>query len=623
MWDVKQFEATLNPEELRAWEALDEQQKYVHTKFPPDSWLADPHHTLHFFMWTTFYRRNLDIAAEDYFGIALYLYQKIMLFLMGVSDFIVFIMARADAKSFIISIYSSIVSVLYPGSEIVLTSGTRGQAKLIISKKLNRDLLGKNIDKTMLPMEIAKVNVSGDEGRVNFHNGSSIDTVTLGDSGLGNRSTVNVFEEAKTCNKQVIDKVISPFSHVRPLPFLAKEPYASASMDDIKNSFIEEPKEIYISSSIEETHWLYKLAIDTAQNMILGKPQVFLALDYAVSLQHMIRTPSNLKNMRRKVDGITWAVEYENRVFRSDTKAYFGYSMIKENRTLAQPFLPRKTDDYLNNRKNIFAIPKQAGEKRVVSCDIASVNRKANDNSAYSCLRLFPEQRAMSSHKDYRVQVPYIEAKRGSELRKQAIRIRQLYEDFEADYIVLDLRNCGVSLYYILARPLYDPERCIEYPPLSCMNDSELASQIANENAQPVIYVISATSDLNMQIAQNLHSYLTERQIDFLIPKEEAVPILQTLCPSYLTLPPEEQLYYERPYMETAFLINEMVELVYEINSRTGTRRLTEKSGKMKDRYSSVSYGCYFVQQLALDMISNEMRSSYSSAPSCVSSVSW
>lgn len=621
MVNIDEVVSTFNEEERMVWDKLDDTQKNTYKNFAPESWLSDPRHFLHIIMWVTFYRRNLDIFVEHYLKIDLYFYQKVIIYLLGISDFVVIIAARAASKSFIIGIFVVSMSILYPSSETVLTSGTKGQSKLIVSKKIDQELMGKN-SHSLLHREIKHISTSGDEGLVTFYNSSTITTVTLGDSGLGNRSTLNVIEEAKTCNKNTIDQVISPFLHVRTPPFLNREPYVNMSKEDKKKYFIEEPRNVYISSSIEETHWLYRLATEVAQEMTKEERKTFLALDYSVCLEHQIRTEEQLKTQRKKIDPITWAVEYENQVFRANTNAYFSYEVIKQNRVLLKPFYPRKNEDVLANKKNPYAIPKQQSEIRVLSCDIASINRKNNDNSVFTCLRSFPERRGNNNRVEYRIQVPYLEARRGGELSKQAVRIRQLYEDFEADYLVLDLRNCGVALYYYFARPLYDPERCIEYAPLRCMNDDELAKSIQNEKADPTIYVVNGANKLNLEMAQNMQVYLTEKQIDLLVAKENAIVTIAKLCPSYSALSPEQQFWYDRPYNETMFLVNEMVELVYE-KTRTGLKKIVEKSGKMKDRYSSISMGCYFVNLMSLDLISQQNQCTFKDAPSCVSTFTW
>lgn len=51
-------------------------------------------------LWTTFYRRNLHRFAEHYGGIKLHLFQKVWLYLMGVSEIFVSIASRGiDLKS--------------------------------------------------------------------------------------------------------------------------------------------------------------------------------------------------------------------------------------------------------------------------------------------------------------------------------------------------------------------------------------------------------------------------------------------------------------------------------------------------------------------------------------------
>lgn len=607
----------LNEEEREAWDNLDDEQKVGYKHFSPEHWLSNPKHWLHYLMWMTLYRRNLDIFAEHYLKLKLHLYQKIILHLMGRSNLIAIIAARAAAKSYIIAIYSISICILYPNSTGVLTSGTKGQASLIVSEKINKELYQKYTN-SPLRIEITKIKPSKDDAEVNFASGSQIKGVTLSEDSRGYRSTFNIIEEARNCKKTLIDKVISPFKFIRPVEFIKRDYYIP-----IAHLFQEEAKEIYISSSIEETHWLYKLATNIKDDMDNGDDSnLFMAMDYAISLQHGIRTKQQLRQEKQKIDNITWMIEYENRVFRANTDAFFSYDIIKSNRTMLKPFYPQKNEDFLLHKKNPYSIPKQKGEVRVISCDIATVDRSANDNSVYSCLRLFPEQTGYNNRTEYRIQVPYLEGMKGTEPVIQATRIRQLYNDFEADYIVLDLRNCGIDIYYTLARPLFDEGRCVEYAPLRCMNDDELANKIKNENADDCIYVVKATEKLNTRMAQNLQSYLTSHKIDFLVDKERGMETICKLQPNYPMLQPTEQVYFDKPFLETMLLVNEMIDLTYERTS-VGNIRVKERAGKVKDRYSSLAMGCYFANEMALDKISEETQMQILDAPSCVSAFSW
>ena len=249
------------------------------------------------------------------------------------------------------------------------------------------------------------------------------------------------------------------------------------------------------------------------------------------------------------------------------------------------------------------------------------MNRDGNDNSAFSCLRLLPDADARGN-KYYKIQVPYLEAMKGQEMRRQAIRIRQLYEDFQADYIVLDVRNVGVSIFDLLARVLYDDLRGVEYPALTCMNDDVFANRIYNPSAPPVIYVVSASAKLNSDIAVNLRAMLVNHEIELLVPKDDGVDELRRYIPEYQKITdPEAQLFYEAPYLDTMLAAAEIVNLRYEKAENTGLIKIREQTGWCKDRYTSISYGAYVASLLARDMLNDDEEYTMETMPICVSNL--
>jgi hypothetical protein len=204
----------------------------------------------------------------------------------------------------------------------------------------------------------------------------------------------------------------------------------------------------------------------------------------------------------------------------------------------------------------------------------------------------------------------------GGDIVKQAVRIRQLYEDFEADYIVLDTRNGGITAYDLLARVMYDEERGFEYSPLACMNDDNIANRIKIEGAKPCIYAVNASQKLNSDIAIDFRSVLTSGKIDLLIPFEKAQEEILQNIKEYVSTPESEvQEFYETPFLETQALIFETTALGFEKKEQTGAIVVHERSGNRKDRYTSVSYGSYFASQLEKDLVSNS--SEYEFATFC------
>lgn len=74
--------------------------------------------------WVTFYRLNMHQFAIHYLGlIGLKWFQKVMIYLMGLSSLFVTIASRGISKSYTIGLYAVCRSILYPGSRIVISSG--------------------------------------------------------------------------------------------------------------------------------------------------------------------------------------------------------------------------------------------------------------------------------------------------------------------------------------------------------------------------------------------------------------------------------------------------------------------------------------------------------------------
>lgn len=602
----------------------DENQLKLHTKFPSTHFLSNPKNVDHVLLWNTFFRRNLHRLAIDYLRIKLHLYQAILLYLMGISQFIVIIACRAAAKSFIIGLYACCRCITRPYTKIVISSATKKQSKLIVSEKIKNELMNMS---PPLRREIKDIKDSLNETIVYFRNGSTITVVPASENGRGNRSHCCIREEFRQIDKSIDDSILSPFQTVRQAPYMINEPYNT--IKELK----EEPVDIYISSSwFDNGHWMWNIVDQACKDMLDDKFSCLLAFDESITLKHNIRTLRQLKQEKKKLDALSWRIEYLNERVKENTSAFFTYSMLTQNQRLKQVFYPRLSIDYKSNKKNKYFIPKLPDEIRIISCDIAFVAGTQNDNSVYSCIRAIPESvvyETGGSNKNieikngYRREVPYLESNQIGDTTKQAIRIRQLYEDFEADYIVLDTRNGGIQILYSLQKVLYDEERGVEYQPLKCMNNSEYAKVCQNPNAKECIFVINATSQLNSDIAINFRKILVENKIDFLINYSTAKEEILSQFKEYVeSNDPNEQVRFEMPFLNTQLMINECAELQYEKLS-TGVIRIKKQGLNKKDRYTSVSYGSYFIDQLEKDLIGNSFNYDYSNAPRCVSSISF
>lgn len=583
----------------------DDRQKELYKRFASDSFLGNEKTLYNFIDWITFFRRNLHRFATDYLGIKLHWYQAIMLYLMGINNFIVVVASRASAKSFISALYACIRCILYPNSMIVLASSTKGQSKLLVSEKIQKELMNMS---PRLRREIRKIKDNQNEVIVFFKNNSTITVVPASENGRGYRSTAIIREEFRQIKKFIDDSILSPFQIVRQAPYLKDEYYSDVP------ELQEENVDIYISSSwYDNGNWMWGIVDQAFEDMMAGKDSCLLAFDESVAIKHKIKTMRYFQTEKKKQDPMTWQLEFLNTRLKENRHAFFTYNLLQQNQNSKQVFYPRTTLDFLSNRKNPYDIAKQKNEVRVVSCDMAFIENDGNDNSVFSCIRFLPETTTYKKdssnetivNNGYRRIPSYIEHTQGGELKKQAIRIRELYEDFQADYIILDTRNAGIGVLDFLARPLYDEERNVEYSALTCMNDEGLANRIRVEGAEPRIFAVNASRKLNSDIALDFRKVLSEKKIDFLVTFEQASEEILPKIKEYMSAPDAEtQLFYETPFLETQALFSETSSLVYEKGNETGVIVIHEQGKNRKDRYTSVSYGSYFASLLERDLIS-------------------
>lgn len=132
--------------------------------------------------WVTFYRRNLHRFVEHYLQLELHLYQKLLIYLMNLYPLIVIVACRAAAKSYIIAIFACARCILFPNSKIVIASSTKSQASLIVTEKIQKELIPNSPN---LAREIKDIKTSSNQTEVIFHNGSTITVCPASDNARG------------------------------------------------------------------------------------------------------------------------------------------------------------------------------------------------------------------------------------------------------------------------------------------------------------------------------------------------------------------------------------------------------------------------------------------------------
>jgi len=551
--------------------------------------------------WITFYRRNIHRFVEHYFGIRLFPYQILWIYMMNNCDSFVAICSRATAKTWLLAVFACAKAVLYPNSEIVVVSSTKEQAGIIVSDKITS--LRDNFPN--LAREISNITTNMNKWQVDFHNGSVIRVVASRDSARGKRATFIIYEEFRLIDKLVVDSIIRPFAYVRQTPYIQMPQYEFLR---------EEPKEVFISSAYHKGLWWFDETKKNIKAMLRGDNSGFIALDYLITLKHNIKTKRQIKNEISKMDEITALEEYYNISWGESASSYFRLKMFGKSRTIQKAFYPQRIDEHYNAKKNPYGINKLEGEMRIVSCDIAQRAGKANDLSITGCVRLLP------THRGFYRELLYMESFSGVNSVLQALRIKQIFYDFEADVIVLDIANAGITEYDQLGILTKDAERGIEYEPMTIMDHEsidrktyeELSKRTLGLNGRPVIYPVSGTGELNSQIAVEMRDSLQKKLWKFLVDEASAEDYLikSPYMKEFLDVNDiNAKAWFLAPYVQTSLSVNEFINLSMTMVS--GNIKLVESPGSRKDRFTVLSYANHYASYMDKALLREESDDNY------------
>lgn len=526
-------------------------------------------------LWTSYYRLFPHKFVQEYFGIKLKVFQQILIYFMMHFNFFMYLASRGQGKTFLTSIFCCTRAILFPGSKIIVAAGNLKQGIEVIEKI---DDLRKSSPN--LAREIDDLKTNTQNAGISFKNGSWIKVVAANDGARSKRANVIVVDEFRMVDKEIIDKVLRKFMTAPRQPkYLEKPEYAHLK---------ERNKELYLSSCWYKHHWSYDKVKAFVKAMGEGKSYFICGLPYQLPIKEGLLMAEQVMDEMSESDfnEIGFSMEMECLWFGESEKAFFKFEDLEKNRVLPKVLYPKPIYSIIKD-KEFKQDPKKDGEVRLISCDIAGMIGKANDASVYTIMRLIPNK----TNTSYDRYLCYMESMEGGHATIQAIRIRQLYDDFNCDYIVLDTQSFGLGIFDQLCQNLYDKDRNVEYEAFSCWNDETMAQRCLVREAPKNIYSFKGNAQLNSEGAILLRDLLKRNKLRLLVSENEGKEYLSKIK-GYESLPDEEKVRLWTPFIETSFLINEMINLE-RVETENNLVKLKEPSSKRKDRYSSCMMAIY------------------------------
>jgi hypothetical protein len=529
-------------------------------------------------IWTSFYRANPHRFVQEYLGIHLKWFQVIIFYMMNYCYYFMYLAARGQGKTYITAIYTCVRCILYPGTKVIVASGTKGQALEVISK-----ITDLKHDSPNLAREISDIRDGANDPRVEFHNGSWIRVVAANSNARSKRANLLIIDEFRMVDLDIINNVLRKF---------LTAPRQPRYLQNTKYEHLKERnKEIYLSSCWYKMHWSYQRFLAYVKAMMNGKNYFVCGLPYQLSISTGLLMKEQIQDEMTESDFDEVGFSMENGClwWGESEKAYFKFEYLEKNRVLFRPLYPKPMYDLIRS-SNFKQEKKKDGELRLLSCDIALMQGKNNDASIYTLYRLIPTKYGYDRY------ISTMESLEGVTTDKQALKIKQLFYDYDCDYVDIDTNGSGIGVYDQLIIPISDPERGVEYDPWTCINDQDMADRCDYPNAQKIIYSIKANNQLNSIIAMSFKDNLFRKKIKLLVNETDGKESLKSIK-GFDKLPLEEQVKFTMPFLQTTFFVNETINLENVDETGTGVK-LKEPAGKRKDRYSSASYGNYIANIL-------------------------
>ncbi len=475
-------------------------------------------------------------------------------------------------------------AILFPGSKIIVSSGTLKQANEVLLK-IQDDFMKQS---PILCSEIEKCNIGQNDATIMFKNGSWIKTRTSTENSRSARANILIGDEFRMIDETVLNTVLRKFlTSPRHPKYLDKPEYSHLQ---------ERNKEIYMSSAYFKSSWAYKKAQDYTLNFFDDRKKYFIVgLPYQISIMEGLLSREQIEDEMSEAsyNELLQQMEMECLWFGDDGDNLFKYDEFIKRRKLKQSFYNLK---FYNDK---ITIPNVSNlNKRILSVDVAllaSNKKKKNDASA-----IFINDLLQVNNTSYQTNFCYAETFEGYTTDKLGLIIMRYFYEYKCTDLVLDTNGLGLGVYDFIIKDQFDEETGKLYKALTCCNDEDMAARCKVKDAKKVVWSVKANSKFNNEICILLRTGIQNGKINFLIDDSECEDILKETYKGYSKLSPSEQLILKLPYIQTTMAEYELIKLEHEV--KNGEIKVKEVTGMRKDRYSSMAYNYWCACQLELKL---------------------
>lgn len=476
--------------------------------------------------------------------------------------------SRGISKTYLNVLAHYIKCILYPNNSLCIAMPTKEQSAKVVKEKIEEYWRDYPLLKNELVLD--KCQFQKDYVKLVFKNGSTLDTLTVGESSRGLRAQGISLEEIvdERMDANTINEVIRPI--------LAQPRRVIGHGVDKENEYSK--TEAYVTTASHRQSYCYEKFDSLYKEMQEGKPTIVLGTSYEMGTDF---GTLDYEDVKEKMDDPTYSPlsfdrEYRSVFTGSSERSLVSADEIAKTRVLQEPIWKAPKKDI--NNPNVHY---------VLSYDVARANGKSNANSSLAVIRI--EDRGDGTYVKHLVNIFTME---GTHFLNQSKFLKQKVNEYNARVLCIDLNGMGWGLVDSLTTEIDDN------PPYSVINDSRF-DEYKRANSIPMIFAVSAQSNgtKNSNIINHFMATIASNDVKLLKAESQAKSDIDESDPYKFA----EKLL---PFIQTDRLVDEVMNLEYIANGNSGTvKQVSQKI--QKDRFSAFAYGLYWIY---LEEVRNKSR---------------
>lgn len=523
-----------------------------------------------------FYREYPDILVDFMKGedstFHFYFYQRVFLRIVMRHKYVYATFPRAYSKSFLSMMVLMLRCILYPGSNLFITTGGKEQAASITIAKIEEIC-------KLLPAFNNEINwargeskKSKDDVHYKFKNGSEINILAARESSRGQRRTGGLMEECVLIDQNALNEIIIPTTNVNRLL-----PDGTRHKEEVVNK-----SQIYITTAGYKNTFAYQKLIELLiQSLIDPDDVMIIGGTYETPITEGLLDEDFVEQL--KLAGTfnedSFEREYCSKWTGDAENAFYSSEKFDKHRILN---LPENEHSGRSSKSAYYVLGVDVGR---VGCTSEVCVFKVTPQ---------PQGTALKSLVNiYTYDAEHFET--------QAIHIKKLFYKYKARQVAIDANGLGVGLVDFMVLSQIDPETGDTLPPFGVSGGTydeagqEYKKFKTDDMEKDALYLIKANAPINTEAYSYAQTQMSSGKIKFLIDESTAKSkLMATKVGQNMSI--DQRNDYLRPFVLTGILREQMLNLV-EDNEGVNIILKQSSKGIKKDKFSAFVYGLYYIKQ--------------------------